>query len=158
MISYIIDFDASGVEKMLSRLQRDMPEINRRILGVLSEETISRSQKQYLRGGHPLHRRTGKLSQSLAYKVGTDYADVGTNIVYGAIHEFGGTIKPGAKGFLAWQSGGKWVFTRKPVRIPKRPYLRPALDDTFKSGRAAVVIERVLTQELAKRFPGEVAS
>ena len=156
MIQYHIDYDDSQVQAMLTRLERDMPEINRRILGVLSEEVISIAQKEYLRGGHPLNRRTGKLAQSMTYKVDSSgrHADVGTNLVYAAIHEFGGTIKPGIKGFLAWQSpSGEWVFTKKPVHIPPRPYLKPSLDDLFQTGRSVIVIERVLRQELAARQP-----
>ncbi len=56
---------------------------------------------------------------------------IGTNVIYARIHEYGGTIRPGAKGFLAWQNRntGKWVFTQKPVKIPARPFLRPAIED-----------------------------
>jgi len=156
MITYGIQYDDSQVQTLLTKLGNDMPEINRRTLGMLSEEVISVSQKSYLRGGHPLNRRTGKLAQSLTYKVdsGGRFADVGTNLVYAAIHEFGGTIRPGPKGFLAWRApSGEWVFTRKPVRIPQRPYLKPALDDVFQTGRSTVIIERVLREEIAKRVP-----
>lgn len=152
MISYRVDYDDSKVSAMFKKLADDMPEINRRILGVLSEEVVSRSQKDYLSGGHPLNRRTGKLAQSITYKVAKDYAEVGSNIVYAPVHEFGATIRPGAKGFLAWKGqGGEWIFTKKPVVIPARPYLRPALDDVFQSGRSVVIIEGQLREELRKR-------
>lgn len=152
MVTYRVDYDDSKVSAMFKKLADDMPEINRRILGVLSEEVVSRSQKDYLTGGHPLHRRTGKLAQSVGYRVHEDYAEVGSNLVYAPVHEFGATIRPGAKGFLAWQgAGGEWIFTKKPVVIPPRPYLRPALDDVFATGRAVVIIEGQLRKELEKR-------
>ena len=42
------------------------------------------------------------------------------------------TINPGAKGFLAFQKGGKWVYTKKPVHIPARKG-RPFFDWTYKA-------------------------
>lgn len=90
--------------------------------------------------GEPPHKRTGRLwrsiSQEAVNEAGEPVARVGTNVDYGYFLEVGTsghTIKPGAKGFLAWKNAaGKWVFTRKPVVIPPlapRPYLRPALDE-----------------------------
>lgn len=84
-------------------------------------------------------------------------ADIGTDVIYGRIHEFGGTIKPVKAKFLAIPVGnlkgsprqhnlalattlkGQYVLVdgagevqyilRKEVVIPERPYLRPALED-----------------------------
>lgn len=54
---------------------------------------------------------------------------VGTNKVYGRIHDKGGIIKPKNKKFLAWQNPqGRWHFAKQ-VTIPKykgRGYLTPA--------------------------------
>jgi len=47
---------------------------------------------------------------------------IGTNKVYGAIHQFGGTIKPKAGKFLVFRLGGRTVFARS-VTIPARPFL-----------------------------------
>lgn len=153
MIAYKLDYDDKQVRELFQKLEADMPEINRRILGVLSEEVVTRSQRDYLRGGHPLNRVTGNLAQSLTHKVYGSYAEVGSNLVYAPVHEFGATINPGAKGFLAWKDRqtGKWIYTRKPVRIPPRPYLRPALDDVFQTGRAVTIIEGVLRDEIRRR-------
>jgi len=69
-------------------------------------------------------------------------AEVGPQAVYGAIHEFGGTIVPrNAQALAFWSSPGKLkggagknvgaasvLVITKSVTIPKRPYLKPALD------------------------------
>ena len=54
---------------------------------------------------------------------------IGTNVIYAAIHEFGGTIVPRTKAMLSWVSkSGERIFA-KSVHIPARPYLRPAIDE-----------------------------
>jgi len=53
---------------------------------------------------------------------------VGTNVVYAAIQEFGGTITPRRAPFLRFQIDGEWV-SAKSVRIPAHPYVRPTFDE-----------------------------
>lgn len=61
---------------------------------------------------------------------GQAYIDVGTNVEYAAIHEFGGVIKARNAPALVFQTlDGAWHRT-KSVHIPARPYMRPALDET----------------------------
>jgi len=50
--------------------------------------------------------------------------EIGTNVVYSAIHEFGGSISQ----TNAWGRG-----ISQTIHIPARPYLRPALDENTKS-------------------------
>lgn len=107
--------------------------------------------------------RTRTLSHSLDAEISEQSAtraavDVGTNLDYGAIHEFGGTIKPKNAKYLAipvgsytgsplkysdlkvkktgrgnlvlLDAGGRVQYVLKAsVEIPARPYLRPALDE-----------------------------
>ena len=55
-------------------------------------------------------------------------AEVGTNLVYAAIQEFGGTIVAKHAAYLTFQlPDGDWVRTHK-VTIPAQPYMRPAFD------------------------------
>ena len=73
----------------------------------------------------------GRLRASIAAEAITDNEVlIGTNVVYAAIHEFGGTITPKRAKYLRfyWKEIGQWVTTKK-VTIPPRPYLRPALDE-----------------------------
>lgn len=59
----------------------------------------------------------GHLRRSIAHKVYTDFAEVGSDVVYARIQEFGGVIK---------------FKTRKgTVTIPPHPYLRPALTENI---------------------------
>lgn len=78
---------------------------------------------------------TGNLMNSINTRVMSTKANavtvaVGTNVIYAAIHEFGGTIKAKNKPFLAFVIDGKFIMT-KSVYIPPRPYMRPAVDENL---------------------------
>ena len=134
MIDYSIDLDAGPVVRKLKRIGADMGEINRRILGLLSEAVVTKTP-DYLRGPRPelLGVVTGKLMQSITYKVYSDYAIVGTNLPYAAIHEYGGAIPGG--------------------RMPARPYVKPSMSDLFESGRAQLIADREMQRQLDRRMP-----
>jgi HK97 gp10 family phage protein len=53
---------------------------------------------------------------------------IGPTVVYGAIQEFGGIIRPVLKKFLRFVIDGQEIFS-KMVQLPARPYLRPAVDE-----------------------------
>lgn len=55
------------------------------------------------------------------------WVQVGTDLEYAAIHEFGGEIRPRRARALVFEINGEVVVTQL-VRIPARPYLRPAFD------------------------------
>lgn len=148
MITYAVDYKDEEVQRLFESLKRDMPEINRRILGVLSQETMQRSITGYIvpKFRHP----TGKLAQSINFKVeGNDYAEVGTNLVYAAYHEYGfhGRVQVSQH----TRNGALVRAHGRNVNYPGRPYLRPALDDIFTTGRAEAIIEGQLKQELDRR-------
>lgn len=82
----------------------------------------------------------GRLRASIEAKAITDLEVViGTNVIYAAIHEFGGVITPKTAKYLRfyWEKIGQWVVT-KSVTIPARPYLRPALDNSVKAIERAI--------------------
>ena len=59
---------------------------------------------------------------------GTGSAQVGPQAIYGAIHEFGGVIRPvRAKALAFTLPDGTFVLTQK-VTMPARPYLGPAVE------------------------------
>jgi phage virion morphogenesis protein len=64
----------------------------------------------------------GGLQGSITYRAGTSDVQVGTNKVYGAIHHFGGVIRPKHGGKLVFKLGNRVVHA-KSVTIPARPYL-----------------------------------
>lgn len=59
---------------------------------------------------------TGALRSSVVTEIAGKAVYVFTNIIYAAIHEFGGMAGRGRK-----------------VRIPARPYFRPAIDDNLRT-------------------------
>jgi len=74
---------------------------------------------------------TGNLRASVsAEPEGTGAVTIGPrNVIYAAIHEFGGVIRAvKAKALRFRTEDGAW-HTVKAVTIPARPYARPALDE-----------------------------
>lgn len=67
---------------------------------------------------------TGRLRDSIAHRLrGAKAVDIGTNVRYAAIHQFGGEITPKTAKVLRFRvPGGGWVSKGR-VRIPARPYL-----------------------------------
>lgn len=87
-------------------------------------------------GVSPLRGRTltdtGRLRASITHVLDRDSVSVGTNVVYAAIHQFGGTTGPRIirarnKKSLAFQAGGRTVFRRSVrhpgSRVPRRAFL-----------------------------------
>ena len=74
------------------------------------------------RGGKTL-TDTGRLQGSITRAVSGGEVAVGTNVIYGAIHQFGGEIVAKAAPALAFTlADGTEVVTQK-VTMPARPYL-----------------------------------
>ena len=100
-------------------------------------------QRAYMKVSGPVLKvRSGNLRAGLYTAVirqgNTLIGRLGTDVVYGAIHEFGGTTRPHiivprhAKA-LRFVTHGEVVFStivhHPGSVIPKRPYLRPSLDE-----------------------------
>ena len=65
----------------------------------------------------------GGLMGSIVWQMqGNDSVVVGTNKIYGAIHQFGGIIQPRTADALVFRLGGRIIFAKK-VTIPSRPWL-----------------------------------
>ena len=106
----------------------------------------------------PAKKKAPKLTGNLARSIHTETsssdttaeARIGTNVIYAAIQEFGGTIKAKTGPFLWFKNEkGKLICVRS-VDIPAQPYLRPAFDEN----KNAAVREigdalRVLIEEAA---------
>jgi phage virion morphogenesis protein len=88
-------------------------------------------QEQGMRGG---------LLGSITYVAGADSVAIGTNKVYGAIHQFGGTIVPRTGDALIFRLGNRVVFARKVV-IPARPFL--GLSDADRAAILEVVGDHI---------------
>lgn len=71
---------------------------------------------------------SGALIRSLTSQVEGSTLRVGTNRIYAAIHQFGGTITAKEGKRLAFRLGKSQVFARS-VTIPARPYLGISKED-----------------------------
>ena len=140
---------------------------------------LVREVKETIYLGHAqdhLQGDKGLLRNSITYKVGSDEAEIGTNVIYAPIHEFGGTIRAKNAPYLVFQlpgyqtrsgkltafgkaaaegavdSGGNavnatgWVSVKE-VTIPPRPYLGPAIE--HKGAEAAMQVTNALYEVLA---------
>lgn len=79
------------------------------------------------RQGKPLID-SGELRNSIQQTWDNDYAIVGTNLPYAALHHFGGTISAKRAKYLKFKVGDKWV-QKKHVTIPARPFMLLTEDD-----------------------------
>lgn len=86
-------------------------------------------------GGQTLVDR-GHLRDSVTFEVEGGALYVGTNLVYGAIHQFGGEIVARNAPFLAFRDGDGWARA-KSVTIPARPYLGLSPGDEHELERIA---------------------
>lgn len=95
---------------------------------VAGGKIIESAAKQNMGGPGP-NRDTGDLSRSITTELRGLSVHVGTDKVYGAIQELGGTIEAKNAPYLVFQTDdGQW-HSVKSVTLPPRPYLRPAFDE-----------------------------
>ena len=83
---------------------------------------------QPTRRGHSILKGSPpQLMSSITRRTGPDSVEIGTNKIYAAIHQKGGTIRPKSAPFLVFTAAdGATVFARE-VTIPARPFL--GIDD-----------------------------
>ena len=85
-----------------------------------------------MKKGPGILRESGDLQGSITFDVDGNVLSVGTNKIYGAIHQFGGTIRPRSAKVLVFRLAFGVVKARK-VAIPPRPFLGigPEDEDTI---------------------------
>lgn len=71
---------------------------------------------------------SGRLRDSINARAGNDEVLVGTNVIYAAIHQFGGTIAPKSATHLWFRIGGALIKASK-VTLPARPFLGISSED-----------------------------
>lgn len=149
-IEYTIEVNAKRTRTLLERIEDDLPRIERMIVSRIADRVVSITQAEKLRG-QVLNRQSGDLAGSIHYRLrGNATAIVGTNMVYAAIHEFGGTIKAKNAPYLVFRvSGGRYVRTKE-VHMPARPYLGPTLKGFFEDGSAKRLAELTLKEEFER--------
>jgi phage virion morphogenesis protein len=72
-------------------------------------------------GGQTLVDST-RLLKSINYQAGAQAVSIGTNVLYAAIHQFGGTIRPKTAKALTFVASGRRI-TVGAVNMPARPFL-----------------------------------
>ena len=97
------------------------------------------------RGGKTL-TDTGRLQGSIGHRPSPDAVQVGSNVIYAAIHQLGGEIRPKKADALKFMlPDGTFIRTGK-VSLPARPYL--GIDDADEVAVEDVVetfVSRALT-------------
>lgn len=85
------------------------------------------SLRKMLLGGRTL-TETGALAASITHEATAGSVAIGTNLIYAAIHQFGGTIRAKTGKGLRWRAPGNGGWVRKDqVEMPRRAFL--GLDD-----------------------------
>jgi phage gpG-like protein len=87
-----------------------------------------------------LQSRNPTLSKSFHMTLAADSVTISNPMIYAAIHQLGGEIRPKNAKALKFFSGGRW-WTVKKVTMPARPYM-PILPDGRLTSAAATLIER----------------
>ena len=148
MTGAILEFDIRQTDDALTRLLEaasDLKPALRNIGEYLAQSTKDRIAREESPDGkpfaplNPLYKETKKgpgilrgesrdLSAIVWQLAGDDTVEVGNNIIYGAIHQFGGVIKAKNAPALIFSMGGE-TFAVKSVTIPARPYLGLSQED-----------------------------
>ena len=87
------------------------------------------AKKSFGKAGN-LKVRSGHLRRSIKSGASANKGWIGSDTIYSAIHEFGGTIKPKGSGYLKFKIGNQFVSVKEVV-IPARPYLRPSIAENY---------------------------
>jgi len=129
-----IEIDTKPVLHMLQRVAErldDMTPVMRAIGAVVVNQTDEAFEQGQSPAGKPwkpsarVREKGGqtlidsaRLRNSITSEASAKQVEVGTNVIYAAIHQLGGVIRPKTKKALAF--GG---IVRKSVTMPARPFL-----------------------------------
>ena len=128
--------------RYLSDITKRLGHIPSHIWNDISERCVRSVKENFQQGGRPKKWKksarakkggktlidTSRLINSITYQSFGDETRVGTNTIYAAIHNFGGTIKAKNKPFLKFQIDGQWKQV-KSVDMPKREFMIIHNDD-----------------------------
>jgi HK97 gp10 family phage protein len=142
-----------GTEGVIGRLDQIPSKVAAALRRAVEAEAIKLTAyvKEQKLSGQALKAQTGTLQRSINYQLLDEgdriAATVGTNLVYAAIHEYGGTTRAhvieACKGkALAFQMGGQDVFFKRVnhpgSHMPERSFLRSSLEENAGSIKAAI--------------------
>lgn len=120
--------------KMLRHLDKSARELRLAIMEEISRQGLVDS---------------GDLRNSIKVTVGLFEVEVSTDIVYAAIHEYGGVVTARSGPLLKFSIGGEFVQVPS-VYIPARPYFRPGIE----KGKPKLI--SVISELIAKSIEGSI--
>ena len=150
-----ISLDASSLEHGLGQLLKNathprpmMKAIAAELLSITEDNFESESwggQKwpANARGGKIL-QKSGQLAASIHTASGSNFARIGTNKPYAAIHQFGGTIEAKSKPYLMIPVPGGGFRRKAKVTIRARPYLPMSKGGTLQAGAESRLLDVAL--------------
>jgi len=117
--------------------------------GVKKGMVLFQKEAKKFSGSNQLRIRTGALRDSIDYTV-VDSSDMvigtlGSDKLYAAIHEYGGTIAARNAKHLVFKTPDGWRKVSS-VNIPPRPFLRPAIENNKNE------VARIINDEILKSF------
>lgn len=153
----IVDFDVN--EKDLAKISKYPEKYKvglRRGVKKVGVELERRAKNDFTKsrsGAGGLHVRSGALRRNIRHnvrKIGNKYTiSLYNRLIYAGIHEFGGVIKAKSGGYLKFKVGNQWV-SKKQVKIPKRPFLEPAIRDSIKDRSINKIIMKEISKSMEK--------
>ena len=136
---------ATGIDQAIYRFEVLGDGVQERLTAAVSGQAIlflGIVQNRKL-SGEVLNVRSGALRDSVHQEVLSApdgvFAVVGTDLIYAAIHEYGGIIVPQTAAALRFAIDGKWIFAKQ-VTMPERSYLRSTLAEEADNIRAALTV------------------
>ncbi len=126
----------SGEDPLLSALHSfSNPASHKNLMETLCSAGVASTEQRFISSRSPdgpkwapiqragqVLRDSGRLYKSLSWKATPHSAEWGTNVIYAAIHQFGGIIKPRSAKRLVFK-GLRGMVSAMKVEIKARPYL-----------------------------------
>jgi hypothetical protein len=151
---YRVDLDAKDLEKRINAFDLSMKSTARKLIARVATG-IRRDSRRKARSQS---NRTGKLAKSIGYKAFNDFsALVFARVYYASFLEKGVTIRPrnpAKRKYLVFRIDGEWKKVES-VTLEPRPFLKPVIDDYFKTGKAEKIMEEALQKALDNKLGKE---
>jgi hypothetical protein len=149
--------DSAEVEEKLKGTQLRMPGIAKKMMSAANRAVIRqakanvKSQFEH-RNTHPDDSRNIPILKSFKSKNAKRESFVSyvmARTMHAAVQEKGAAINPKNGKYLTYRINGEWRKSRG-VTIPARPFLQPAVNEIYNSGKAKEIMQAALQKALDK--------